>query len=334
MGDSEYIDQCLNLISRTPEQLATDLIFRPRQSWAVDFSPLRQFPIIRLKKDRFVCPDLQLLEYYFDDALYWAVVGSYATESGIQQLYGELFEQHINNVIEAFANPSPLLAKRFLPQPKFEGTQHQVSDAAFDWTQVLVLAEYKATRLTRYQKYSGDTDALLRGFDDAFAKEKPGKAKGVGQLARSIKKILDGAKIPGASPIGDRSLLPILIITEPGLTNELFRRRLDDKLRDALEESIRPRVLPLVLLSHFDLEAFETYVGETSAEEILRSYAISLKARTSSLLDYFGSYVSRTHGGATPNTPIYMQTLRAEQLHKTATRFNIPDNSVDPSETS
>lgn len=329
LGDNDYIDRCLNLLTRTPEQLASDLIFRPRQSWAVDFSPLRQHPVIRLKNDRFVCPDLQLLEYYFDDALYWSIVDAYPQNSEIQQFYGELFEQHVNQVIASFADHGPLLARQFLPSPKFEGDNAQVSDCVLDWSEVLAIVEYKASRLTRYQKYSGDVDAMLKGIDDAYTKNKSGDKKGIAQLARSANRILNGTKVVGTLPIGSRLLLPILIITEPGLTTELIRRRLDVKLQNLIEEGHRSRVLPLILISQFDIEAFESYIGEASAEKILRSYADSIRTKDANLLDSFSTYVFRNYGDVVPAEPIYMQQLRAQQLHEIAKRYGIPNDSKD-----
>lgn len=329
LGADEYIDQCLSLLTRTPAQLATDLIFRPRQSWAVDFSPLRRHPIIRLQNERFVCPDLQLLEYYFDDALYWLIVDAFPTDSQIQAFYGELFEQHMNNVIGSFASHGSVLASPFLPSPKFEAEEAQVSDCVFDWPEVIALVEYKASRLSRYQKYSGDRDAMLKGIDGAYAKNKPGDRKGIAQLAHSAERILDGDTIVGVSKRGLRKIMPVLIVTEPGLTSELVRRRLEERMLQQIPAQLRSEVLPLVLMSQFDMEAFETYVSKASAEQILRDYSISLRQKNANLLYSFAAHVSGKYGNVTDAQPIYMQRLRAEQLHAIAIRYGTKPDSAE-----
>jgi hypothetical protein len=223
------------------------------------------------------------------------------------------------------------LARQFLPNPRFESDKTQVADASFDWPETFALVEYKATRFTRHQKYSGDADALLKGIDDAFAKDKKGAVKGVAQLGRSANKILTGSGITGATSIGERSILPILVIAEPGLTIEFVRRRLDRKLQSLIDREHRDRVLPLVLLSQFDIEAFETYVGESSAESIMRSYVHSLHNEPISLLDGFGMYVQRNYGNSIDGRPIYMQLQRSEQLAAVAERFGVskePDHDA------
>jgi len=203
-----------------------------------------------------------------------------------------------------------VLAKQFLPGPKFVGSNDRVADCVLDWPEVLAIVEYKSSRLTRYQKYSGDTEVMLKGIDDTFARSKAGGSKGIAQLARSANQILSGSSIIGASPINSRLLFPILIVTESGLTTELIRRRLDEKLQELISQENRSRVLPLILISQFDIEAFESYIGEVSGEEILRSYAVSLRQKNTNLIDSFSGYVSRNYGNVTPAEPIYMQKIK------------------------
>jgi hypothetical protein len=85
-------------------------------------------------------------------------------------------------------------------------------------------------------------------------------------------------------------------------------------------------VLPLILTSQFDIEAVELYICRSSAEARFRSYSQSLWENNANLLYSFSAYVFRQYSYVAPDEPIYMQKLRAEQLHAIATRYGFPDD--------
>jgi hypothetical protein len=325
------LEHALSLISRSPDELTAEIIFTPRQSWAVDFAPLRKYPLLRLSDEYIACPDLQLLESFFEESLYWLIANTFPqNQNEFRQLYGELFEQHLNHVLGEFLYSGTGLTKQLFTNPKFVEDNTQVCDALIDWPETFALLEYKASRFTRYQKYSGDSDSLFRAIDDAFAVDGTRARKGVGQLAESIQRIIAGDRIatptqPQTAPteLAERKILPVLVIAEPALCVEFVRQHLNNKLREFLEQRHvkRDSVLPLIVLSHYQVECLEGYSEKGSTECILRSYAQHIDSKMAGLLDGFSDYVARQYGFTIPSTATYMQRMRRAQLKRTHSRF-------------
>lgn len=290
----ELADSVLAMLAQTPNELALDLINRPRQSWSRDFSPLRKKPLIWVGEGSIACPQQSFLLERLRDGVYWYLFDAYGVDGNdFQSCFGDAFEIYVEDLLDSFTYAGSVLARDRYAGPKFEGTQDQVSDFYFDWDKVSVLVECKASLLTSYQKYSGNQEGLLKGIDDQIGSKK----KGVGQLAKSISRFLDGevAFCDGIkiSPSSEKKFLPLLITYEPLFGFHANRRRMQRKFDTFLSPAATSsdRILPVVILTLDDLELLQGLSCEDNAKVILAKYAEYLLNYPTDRLGTFSGFI-------------------------------------------
>lgn len=273
------VDKAMERIASDPEQLASDLLGNPRQSWTTDFTPLMRSPLVRVDYHRYICPDLHLLRSYFVHGIYELLI---LTDYGpkVRQLFGFVFEKYVARMFDSFANPSPLLAKVFFSSVKFAAdTTQQVCDGLLAWQSTAVLMEVKAFLLTSRQKFANRPDETMKAIDDQLAKMDGKDRKGVGQLAHSLARILRGEEIfSGQSTIDLLSfskLHPAIVVFDESVANHAVREYLNAKLRERLQADgvDLGRVGCLLLFSIREIEVFEQLALIVGAERLLREFA-------------------------------------------------------------
>lgn len=278
----------LPLISQTPGELAKKLVNEPRQSWSRDFTPLRRYPILRVLPAKFACPEVSFLCRMLADGVYWLLVDAYGQQSSqFKTLFGDIFEVYTNKLISQFGYGGTVLARTFYPSPLFSDSNDQVSDCILHWPKTAVVAEYKAGLLTPHQKYSGRREVLFKAIDDLLmrhsqVKKGKGSKKGIGQLADSLGRIIDGETVrpsdraSGEGPdLAGCTLLPMIVTYDQSLGMHPIQRRAQRKLAEILSaKGTRIDQLgPVLLLTVDDIELLQELQTEASIEEILLDYA-------------------------------------------------------------
>ena len=297
-------ETALSYLSRSPDSFALDILRSPRQSWHLDFTYLRAFPLIELWPGRFACADLELLARALTEGVYWRLRSAYDNAGrDFPKLFGSVYEAYIHSLMDGFANRGPSLARQFYRGPRFEGRNEQVCDGLLvrDDLGLAVLAEYKSSLLSPHQLHSGDKGALLQGIEDAFARDKSGRnRKGTGQLAQSIKHILDGELVaaPSADPspcpdLRDLRLLPMILIYQEGLQLHATRSFLERRFRKSLSDRgvSCDAVGPLLLLSLQDIEMISELALHQDVGKLLDDYAQSVDVDRRDLFGSFHNYV-------------------------------------------
>lgn len=281
-------------LAQTPNELALDLINRPRQSWSRDFSPLRKKPLIWIGEGKLACPQQSFLLERLRDGVYWYLFDAYGVDGGkFQTSFGSAFVIYVEELLNSFTYGGSVLARDRYAEPMFQGTTDEVCDFYLDWDTTVVLLECKASLLTSYQKYSGHQEGLLKGIDDQIGSKK----KGVGQLAKSISRIIDGdvAFSDGVklSPSPDTKFLPVLITYEPLFGFHANRRRMQRKFKSFLspQAALSDRIMPIVILTLDDLELLQGLSCADNARTILLKYAEYLEDNTQNRLGTFQGFI-------------------------------------------
>jgi hypothetical protein len=285
--DTEFRDKALALISQSPEELAIQLL-RTRQSWVYDVAPIRERPLLRIGTTQYCCPDATLFIRACVDRVYFLLQDAYGKDD-FRELFGALFESYLNELVNAFAATTGP-CRTYLRSPKFLSTQDQVADGAFLWTNVAALMEFKAGMLSAHLRYGAGAAGVLKGIEDLLGRDR----KGVGQLARNLKRIIDGeSRITSSGDTFElatcRRLYPILVCYDESLGFHAVRTVLQRRFDEVLTASgiCSPRIGPLMVLSMRDFEDLCTAAQSVSVEAVLDEYAHHLANQSN---DHTGSF--------------------------------------------
>lgn len=290
----------LSILSVNADKMAAYLFGEPRQSWATDLSPLLSHPVIELTPGKYACPDLSFFRLYFVDGIYWLLNDAIASNDW-RGLFGDIYDHYVSRVIGSFNADSPFLAKTFHRSPKFEGTQDEVCDGLLHWNRTAAFCEYKGTRLNTRQRSGVEVDETIKAIEGHV-----GSDKGIGQLAKSIGRVLSGKPVVGSGQILDLSvcdlLVPVLVWYEESAGSHVVRIHLQERFSARLEE-LRidtQRIGPLVLFTTFDVEVFGQYAQRFSAEAVMRDYCDYLAKYPKDPESAFHSYAARKYPSEDP----------------------------------
>jgi hypothetical protein len=289
-------DRVLGMISITPEDLALRLETQPRQNATCDFSLLRAYPLLQVAPDEYICYDLGFLLKTITDGIYWRIHDALdGNERGaFRSYFGEVFAWHVTTAFERMYRPSRLLVPRFFPAPLFaEGGKEEVADGLLDFGDLILLIEIKGSLLPTRAKYSGDARLLDQELRTRFVESRKGEGKGVGQLAKNIARLASGQRmaIAGVDVRSARTIIPVLVVYDTGLTTSLAHLYLDAALRSRLGDLPIdfPRVGRLAILSTHDVECLEGLRRKRSLREVFVGYD-DAQPRWRSFWDYLRSH--------------------------------------------
>lgn len=259
----EHFHRVMEILSQSPDQLASRQMREARQNWSLDATPLQLAPLLRIGSSKYVCPNLQTLYRYLTDGIYQLLRVAYP-EGKFGQLFGYVFEEYVRTVFHQFAPEDTRLARCFYSSPKFAGSKDQAADGVYHRDDTAVVLEYKARVLTTRERHGGLRDATRQGIHSILSQKTGGKTKGVGQLAANLARILRGERLT-IGPNSDldlsacRHLIPMLVAYEELVTFNAIRHDFDKDLREALQkEQVDPnRVGPLLIFGVDDLEMLE-----------------------------------------------------------------------------
>jgi hypothetical protein len=292
--------RAMAILSQSPDRLSRDVLSTPRQNWAVDLSLLKARPIVEVFPGKYACPDLAILYRYLTEGVYFLLQDAYDLNR-FRELFGHLFESYIGNLIHNFAVASDLLIRTFWPSPKFIGSTDQACDGLLYDRDLAVLMEYKASQLSTRERYAGIPEATWKGIESIVAKDASGGKKGAFQLARTIRRILQGEAVASGHSkfcaTVTTSVVPVLVTYDEGLSLGAIRRWADGKMRQALKkEGINTsQVGPLLILTIHDIERLEALSIKNSWTEIISGYAKYVQDHPDDPMATFGIYLSKSN---------------------------------------
>jgi len=317
MFGEEKVRKVLSAVSQTPDGLALGLLGTARQSWATDFTPLREHPVIEVFGGKHACPDHDLLYRCLIDRIYFMLQKAYP-ERAFGQLFGYIFEGYVNRLICHFADDGKLLARKFYEAPRFQSKQDEAGDGILVWLRSALVMEYKARLLTTREKYGGITEVTLDGVDDIVGK--PSSKKGVYQLAKVIGRLLNGEPVIAGSPdaleLRDFPRIhPVLVTYEEAIGLESVRQQAEAKFNAALQvpEEKRKQVGRLLILTVEEVEILDGLALRHSPEAVIRDYAEYVAANPKDRAGSFRSFVCNSRYNYDPPRLIHTMAGKCYQ---------------------
>ncbi len=310
----EHVSKSLALISATPDEAAARLLGSPRQSWANDFTPLSQKPLIEKTHQKYVCPDLHMFRNFFVQGIYELLLVA-VSPARFRQFFGRIFERYIEQLITRFAPRSTVLANTFYAPIRFVGSEKdEAGDGLLVWPSIAVLFECKTSILTNRQRYAMSSGETTKAIDDQLAKFGKDR-KGIGQLANSLFRILAGDSIRSNDSIIDLSsvskIYPAIIVYDEVLGNHAVRVHLQQKLNDWLQEQNvdQSRIGHLLLFTIRDIEYFELLAQPIGAEKLMKDYVTFVDQNPINLHSMFTDFAKAKYPQANEQIGYTLATL-------------------------
>jgi hypothetical protein len=308
MFEREHVRRVLSHVSQTPDDLAISLLGTPRQNWATDCAPLREYPVIQVFQGKHACTDLNLLHRCLFDRVYFLLLKAYP-DKVFGELFGYIFEEYVNRLFRRFSYEDDVLVRTFYASPRFQGKQEEAGDGLIAWSRSALVMEYKARLLTTRERYGGVTEVLLTGVEDIIGKK--GTKKGVYQLASVISRLLAGEKVVAGSPktldLKDcPRVYPVLVTFEEALGLESVRQQAETKFIAALQvdHEKRKQVGELLILTVEEVEILEGLALRHSLEDVIQDYANYVRAHPKDRAGSFRSFICNSEYNKNPPRPI------------------------------
>jgi hypothetical protein len=343
-ADRDRYRRALCVISKSPNEMAQNLIGEPRQSWSNDYTPLSRFPLLEVFPDEFCCPDLELFSNFFCSGIYWLMADAMRNNGSARfpELFGHVFGKYVNRLIGQFSNagyPGSRLKRTFINSPVFTRQKNaEACDALLYWDKTAAVVEYKASLLPRHLRFSGDGDAILLAINKLFSTDvqrgRSRKQKGTAQLAKTVSKIKRGARIrprekgnPKSLKLTGITLFPVMILFDDDLVIHAVRNHLERRFHAALEKLgvDRTDIGPLLLFSSRDIEAMECVSWKHSVEQAVCEYAAHIGTNLNDRLGNFTSFVYNKYGDLASEVKTLLQQKSLEAMQRVSDA--IPDSN-------
>lgn len=237
-----------------------------------NFTTFRTFPLLNLTEDTFTSVDVSFLVEKASFGLFHTILNSLKKHfpedkrlrSKFMAHWGDVFEHYVNNYLRAIY---PKFSGRFFPDTEFESkTTWKAFDGIIDYTDSLLVMEYKSGTMKVDAKYSGNPKLLLEEMNKKYGRA----GEGISQIATNIEVLFNSIpenrrNIKGVLFNNARGIFPILIVNELsfkfGLSNwklwTWFKEEIDTKSINRLIS-----VNPLLTLTIEDLENILPYIEE------------------------------------------------------------------------
>ncbi|MGA8596534.1 MAG: hypothetical protein WB676_17635 [Bryobacteraceae bacterium] len=280
----ETLSSFFGTVARTPQEL-TDFLSTQKSRPLADTTVFQSWPMIQVPRGgQYYCLDVASLMDKTGRGLYWTLFGAAdkSTKAKLGGTYGVAFEAYLHDRVRA----TGISAEVYLASPQFP-SEDEVTDAIFVEGAYLVLCEYKSSVLRADAKLGGQLDQLVTEIDKKFITGDEDGRKGIAQLHRSIRRVLQGEPIVGLPERKWTKILAVMICLEhamlcPGMSAYL-NERFDRTTLKALSSTA---VGPLVLI---DVEHFEDLLPD------IKQYTF-----TTLLDDYYRNHMRATRDQLVP----------------------------------
>ncbi|HEU4887420.1 MAG TPA: hypothetical protein VFV49_06005 [Thermoanaerobaculia bacterium] len=212
-----------------------------------DVIPLRDRPILRVSRNKFLVMDSQLVAELVASQMYWMIFNALTGQrrERFRELWGRLFELYLTELLAHYYPPASQIL-----QADVRYNAGQI-DALLDFGEIVIVFEFKASLLRSDTKFTRDPVHFEADVKRKFVENERGSPKAVRQLATSSMAIADGQVHTVITP--PRRIFPVLVADEaafqaPGMNeylNRLFR---------PLLTSDADRIRPLTVMT---VEEFE-----------------------------------------------------------------------------
>jgi hypothetical protein len=277
------IDAFLRLESQTSDELGESL---RKTSKTKGYGAIRERPILILADGRAVILDVQMFyEKIAVGPLFCAVRRAEKLKRGganrVFGAFGDAFERYANDALKRMHPKGPKLVDRvwFGAQGKtakgeaFQVDAHMVEPIGE--TLAAIVIEAKAVFLPE-QAILDDPDIFLGELRRRYGRDPggAGRGKGVAQLARIIRAILDRTWNGEDRELAKASTIaPVLLTHDTQMDSPIVCWKLnEDRFKLIGDIPFGWRVTPLILLTIEDLENLESSVGQFTLAELFRDY--------------------------------------------------------------
>lgn len=201
--------------------------------WRFDFVPFKAKPLIEVRPDKFLCPDIGFLIEKMHSGVYWSIFEG-LTERERPRLFsawGVLFEEYVNWFLSDRRFATPLL---FYSSPKWPGGA-ECFDGAFIEDSRFLPMEYKGGFLKIEARYSGNPQAFESDLDLKIG-------EGCQQLARKIEALFNAdpmkRKMLKDLPLDHVTrVIPVLVVQDHILRGPFINWRLNKIFNDRIDRT-------------------------------------------------------------------------------------------------
>ena len=279
-GYSEaLIRQAMGVLSYKLQDMGNLMYAQLPQSMTSDFVNLYRYPLIEAQDGTYVIYDRQVLLQFFTSGIWWLLHDAlpHDKRDTFRAFFGDVFASYIERVLRHACEGGPnRIPQRMFARLRFSPTD-EVCDALLVAEDSWVMMEVKASLLTPQAKYAEDPLYLKNQINDKFAKMGKG-SKGVGQLAKSIKRLASGASIVNSQLdfSQPKKVYPVIVNYDTTVSGKFVTQYLDSKLRAELIDlpAGSPKVMPLTVLNMMDMEAFTALARRHAFPDLLASYRL------------------------------------------------------------
>jgi hypothetical protein len=287
------------LKSQTPDELRSAILMGrkpedidPLEPYSV--KPLMPRPILRLKEDFVVVPDLDCLA---QSAMLGPLFHVLSSGPGLNEIFGafgESFHEYCGFILKGMFPARLALADRVLC-PFLDTNNEEIADAYVDYGDAAVLSEIKSVFVDKAAE-GANPDTYLSELDGKYISGKD-RDQALVQLARGITSLADGSQVPSDLNVDQlkqlRLILPVLLVRDPLMDAPLHSRYLAEEFANALApddnsgnnmKKGRFIVTPLTVISIETLEDLES--SKTDLRSLIQDYTATFPDRVLSLRNY------------------------------------------------
>lgn len=244
-------------------------------------------PLIEIAPETYTAIDSAFITEKLGLGGYWKINDNLSgnDREKFKSHFGDLFEFYTNNLLKQAASKQPLKRGIFIANPEYkQGGECFDAIMYFPDSKHLIVFEHKASLLIAESKYSGSIQRLEKELKEKFVRDKKGRARGVGQLAKHIENLFHKDKTKRRK-LSDKffqevlpkveKISPVIIGLEPFLgvhiiegvfLNGYFQKELEEK-----DVSDGVKINPLTVIHIEALERFKPYLekGDITFEQLL-----------------------------------------------------------------
>lgn len=258
-------------------------------------TPLRTKPIFRIHDGRMIVMDPILFFAKTTDGPMFTLLktGNYEPKSLIGE-FGKSFEKYAQKYLGKM-----FVVSNSYHYPLLDNKGNEHADACISHNEDLVLIEMKASFLPQEKVINNDNEEYVRLLKERYVWDpKKNEAKGVTQLANSIKKIAsDRGSNDSVDLSGVKTVFPLLLVHDELIDahmhphffhNEFIDQLSPDKIVDNYLIKGDLLISPLILMTMEDLESVSFLVKRGfSLIELFKGYTTTFPERLESLHNYY-----------------------------------------------
>lgn len=281
LADSRFsrdeIDRFLKDISATEELYRDELQKLNRGPF--DFTCFKNHPLLR-RGDRVFPIDLYLLGARCESALYWKIYEGLSGKDRdrFQSFWGDVFQRYINWSLAESVDGE---LNRFIPSPKFVGTDDELCDGLILCGSKAVILEYKGGLFSANAKYDGAPEVLRADIEKKLVGTEE-KRKGVRQLIQAIEDLFSasGREVAAVDSSRISKVYPVLVIHDDiggawflnAYLNARFKALLNRRTSKFVNKAgSKVTVTPLFCISADHLEGISSCLRTTALSDILEA---------------------------------------------------------------